>query len=65
VLTQENLGMAYGTAVLHVDGERLFVDDPAHRPVAGRHVHGERTIHVEPSTTDLHGTDDGPQPRRL
>jgi ABC-type Mn2+/Zn2+ transport system ATPase subunit len=64
VLTTENLATAYGTTLLHVDGHGLFVDDPAHRPTGRRHTHGERTIHVERSASDLHGDDDGPVPRR-
>jgi iron complex transport system ATP-binding protein len=42
VLTLENLTAAYGPNLLHVEGERLFIDDPAHRPVAGRHDHRDR-----------------------
>lgn len=54
VLTSEHLTEAYGTSLLHVDGERLFIDDPAHQPAAGRHVHQDRTIHVESSPTERH-----------
>ncbi len=43
VLTVENLTSAYGPNLLHVEGERLFIDDPAHRPVPGRHVHRDRS----------------------
>lgn len=43
VLTVENLSAAYGPNLLHVEGERLFIDDPAHRPVPGRHVHRDRS----------------------
>jgi manganese transport system ATP-binding protein len=43
VLTVENLSAAYGPNLLHVEGERLFIDDPAHRPVPGRHVHRDHT----------------------
>jgi iron complex transport system ATP-binding protein len=43
VLTVENLTAAYGPNLLHVEGERLFIDDPAHRPVPGRHVHRDRS----------------------
>lgn len=53
VLTLSNLMAAYGSSLLHVDGERLFIDDPHHHPAEGRHVH-ERTIHVESSTSDAH-----------
>lgn len=54
VLTVANLTSAYGANLLHIDGERLFIDDPHHHPAGGRHTH-ERTIHVESSTTDVHG----------
>jgi manganese transport system ATP-binding protein len=43
VLTIQNLTEAYGPNLLHVEGEQLFVDDPAHRPVPGRHVHRDRS----------------------
>jgi manganese transport system ATP-binding protein len=43
VLTVGNLTAAYGPNLLHVEGERLFLDDPAHRPVPGRHTHRERS----------------------
>jgi manganese transport system ATP-binding protein len=43
VLTVENLAAAYGPNLLHVEGERLFIDDPAHRPVPGRHVHRDHS----------------------
>ncbi len=57
VLTPENLRAAYGPSLMHVDAGsgNLFIDDPAHVPVAGRHLHRERTIHVEGAETDLHG----------
>jgi len=54
VLTPANLSDAYGQSLLHVDGDRLFVDDPHHRPVEGRHLHRDRTIHVETSQSDQH-----------
>lgn len=53
VLTVENLTAAYGDSLLHLDGERLFLDDPHHNPVDSRHSH-ERTIHVETSAADAH-----------
>lgn len=43
VLNLEYLLEAYGPSLLHVQGERLFIDDPAHQPVAGRHVHRDRS----------------------
>jgi manganese transport system ATP-binding protein len=42
VLTIDNLTAAYGPNLLHVEGEQLFIDDPAHRPVGGRHTHRDR-----------------------
>ncbi len=54
VLAAEHLAAAYGAALLHVEEGTLFVDDPAHQPVDGRHTHRERSIHTEQSPTDLH-----------
>lgn len=54
VLTVANLTEAYGSSLLHVEGERLFIDDPHHHPTESRHTH-ERSIHVESSPTDTHG----------
>ena len=54
-LTVETLTEAYGPSLLHVDDGGLFLDDPAHQPVPGRHVHGERSIHAEPPSADEHG----------
>lgn len=47
VLTASNLKAAYGAALLHVEGEQIFLDDPAHRPTDHPHVHQDRTIHLE------------------
>ena len=55
VLTVEHLTEAYGPSLLHVDDGGYFLDDPAHQPVPGRHVHQERTIHAEPPSADEHG----------
>jgi manganese/zinc/iron transport system ATP- binding protein len=52
VLVAANLREAYGESLLHVDQDKLFIDDPAHRPVPGRHVHREMSIHTEASHTD-------------
>jgi manganese transport system ATP-binding protein len=41
VLTVEHLSTAYGSIMLH-EGERFVLEDPAHRPVPGRHEHGTR-----------------------
>ena len=43
VLTIDNLTEAYGASLLHVDDERLFIDDPHHHPTDGRHTH-ERSV---------------------
>jgi manganese transport system ATP-binding protein len=48
VLTADHLAEAYGASLLHIDGDRIFIDDPHHRPTAGRHTH-ERSFHVEGS----------------
>jgi iron complex transport system ATP-binding protein len=52
VLTLEHLTAAYGPSLLHLEGERLFLDDPAHSPVPGRHIHRDRSISVQPPATD-------------
>lgn len=44
VLTADNLTEAYGQSVVHVEDGGLFIDDPAHIPVEGRHVHHGRTV---------------------
>ncbi len=54
VINADNLAAAYGPRILTFEGDRLFVDDPAHRPVAGRHVHLERAIHPELPGSELH-----------
>lgn len=53
VLTEETLVEAYGPSLLHVEKGRVFLDDPAHSPAAGRHAH-ERSIHTETDRIDLH-----------
>mgnify|MGYP001818386922 FL=1 len=58
VLTREHLVAAYGPSLLHVDdGGQLFLDDPAHTHLPGRHAHRERTIHTESSPDSVHGVD--------
>ena len=54
VLTADNLRAAYGAALLHVEEGRVFVDDAAHAPVEGHHVHRDRVIHTEAHPSDLH-----------
>lgn len=56
VLTIEHLTQACGASLLHVDGERLFIDDPHHHPTNSRHTH-ERSIHIESSVTEAHPPD--------
>ena len=43
VLSVENLTAAYGPNLLHLEDTQMFIDDPAHRPVPGRHVHRDRS----------------------
>lgn len=55
VLTNEHLLAAYGPSLLHADEENsVFLDDPGHAHLPGRHAHRERTIHTEANTTDRH-----------
>jgi manganese transport system ATP-binding protein len=54
VLTRTNLVEAYGAAMIHLSGDRVFIDDAAHDPADARHVHRERHIHTEPSPGDTH-----------
>jgi manganese transport system ATP-binding protein len=42
VLTVANLSEAYGSSLLHIDGDELFIDDPHHHPATMRHEHRER-----------------------
>lgn len=55
VLTSKNLSEAYGQSLLHVDEDGMFLDDPAHTPVPGRHTHRDRSIHTERSPGETHG----------
>ena len=59
VLTADHLAEAYGARILHLDEGQLFIDDPAHRPGPGRHIHGERVIHTEVPGSALHLDDEG------
>ncbi len=43
VLTADNLRDAYGSALLHAVDDRVFLDDAAHVPVTGRHIHRDRS----------------------
>ncbi|MEA2010816.1 MAG: metal ABC transporter ATP-binding protein [Actinomycetota bacterium] len=58
VLTEEHLRDAYGPSLIHVEGTRLFLDDPVHRPTDPRHEHQDRSIHLEVSPSDQHGGED-------
>ncbi len=49
VLTAALLREAYGAAFLHVDGDQVFLDDPAHNPAPGMHTHLDRPSHLRPS----------------
>jgi iron complex transport system ATP-binding protein len=49
VLTSDLLKEAYGSAFLHVEGERIFLDDPAHSPADPRHTHLDRPSHLRSS----------------
>lgn len=56
VLTSDHLRDAYDTTLMHLgDDDTPIIDDPAHLAVPGRHLHRERTIHIEASESDLHG----------
>jgi iron complex transport system ATP-binding protein len=54
VLTTENLTAAYGPSLLHIDGGNVFIDDPAHQPVPGRHIHRQKMVHPETSPGEYH-----------
>lgn len=53
VLTMEHLTSAYGAGLLHVEEQRLFLDDPHHNPAASRRAQ-ERIIHTESRPGDAH-----------
>lgn len=55
VLTEQNLVAAYGPSLLHVERGKVFLDDPAHSPVGGRHQHRDRSIHTESDRSQVHG----------
>lgn len=54
VLTTENLTGAYGPSLLHIAEGSIFIDDPAHQPVPGRHIHREKSVHPETSPGEYH-----------
>jgi manganese transport system ATP-binding protein len=55
-LSPANLALAYGIKVVQDADGRFVVDDPAHAPVAGagRHVHLDRSLHLETPGSGLH-----------
>lgn len=53
-LSPENLALAYGIKVVQAADGRFVVDDPAHARVAGRHVHLDRSLHLETPGSGLH-----------
>ena len=53
-LSPENLALAYGIKVIQTADGRFVVDDPAHAAVAGRHVHLDRSLHLEVPGSGLH-----------
>lgn len=55
VLTAGLLREAYGASLLHVQDDQIFLDDPAHQPAKGHHVHQDRSIHTEAMPDDRHG----------
>lgn len=57
VLTAEHLTAAYGPSLLHAGEGGIYLDDPAHVPVAGRHVHMQRVIHTDALPSDVHHDD--------
>lgn len=54
VLTTGNLRQAYGSALLHVEEGRVFLDDAAHMPTDTVHTHQDRVIHTESDPSELH-----------
>ncbi len=54
IIRADVLEEAYGRRFVEVDGGLVILDDAAHRPAGGRHVHRERSIHAERPGTDLH-----------
>jgi iron complex transport system ATP-binding protein len=54
VLSPENLALAYGIKVVQAADGRFVVDDPAHAGESGRHVHLDRSLHLEVPGSGLH-----------
>ena len=53
-LSPENLALAYGIKVIQAPDGRFVVDDPAHAAGPGRHVHLDRSLHLETPGSGLH-----------
>ena len=53
-LSPENLALAYGIKVVRAADGRFVVDDPAHAGGPGRHVHLDRSLHLEVPGSGLH-----------
>ena len=53
-LSPENLALAYGIKVVQAADGRFVVDDPAHSGGPGRHVHLDRSLHLETPGSGLH-----------
>ena len=53
-LSPENLALAYGIKVIQAPDGRFVVDDPAHAAGPGRHVHLDRSLHLEAPGSGLH-----------
>lgn len=58
ILTRDNLTEAYGQGLMHVDEGAIFIDDPAHIPIPGRHAGMRRTIHTDANPSDVHHGED-------
>jgi iron complex transport system ATP-binding protein len=54
VLSPDNLALAYGIKVIQAADGRFVVEDPAHPAAPGRHVHLDRSLHLEAPGSGLH-----------
>lgn len=53
VIRAEVLQQAYGHRFVEVGGGLVILDDAAHRPAGGRHVHRQRSLHPEGPGADV------------
>ncbi|MBT8192795.1 MAG: metal ABC transporter ATP-binding protein [Acidimicrobiia bacterium] len=53
VVTTEHLAAAYGPSLMHLEEGQIFLDDPAHQPVPGRHVHRRSVLPDAPEDDHL------------